>query len=212
MARRGRCRCGTVLQFHKGSEGYKMRCPSCSSVVRLRGRAKRDTGKRSSSHPVPASPRPAVPVSSLDRALQHVNAPTQQLDAVEARQLAVPLTDAVPVTDQVISAAAAALPSRIVAAVGAGAGEPATGICENCGKAIPSHRKCCPECDTRSLLLDSIQKEAVDVEPCPVPAGRIPRNWRREHLQRWLLIGLVVGMVCAAVVLWALWQWGTGTL
>jgi hypothetical protein len=35
MARRGRCRCGSVLSFEKGPNGYKTRCPSCGSVVRL---------------------------------------------------------------------------------------------------------------------------------------------------------------------------------
>ena len=36
MPRRGLCRCGNVLQFTAGAHGYKMRCPSCGSVVRLR--------------------------------------------------------------------------------------------------------------------------------------------------------------------------------
>jgi hypothetical protein len=36
MARRGQCRCGLVLTFHRTAGGYKMRCPSCGAVVRLR--------------------------------------------------------------------------------------------------------------------------------------------------------------------------------
>jgi hypothetical protein len=36
MARRGRCRCGVILSFHKRPWGYKTRCPNCQSVVRLR--------------------------------------------------------------------------------------------------------------------------------------------------------------------------------
>ena len=36
MARRARCRCGEMLNFRKGPAGYKMRCPSCNSVVRLK--------------------------------------------------------------------------------------------------------------------------------------------------------------------------------
>jgi len=35
MARRGQCRCGLVLTFHRTPHGYKMRCPSCGAVVRL---------------------------------------------------------------------------------------------------------------------------------------------------------------------------------
>src|SRR5437016_4573558 len=36
MSRRGRCRCGAILKFRQGPEGYKMRCPECDSIVRLR--------------------------------------------------------------------------------------------------------------------------------------------------------------------------------
>jgi hypothetical protein len=36
MARRGRCRCGVILDFNRGPEGYKTRCPNCKAVVRLR--------------------------------------------------------------------------------------------------------------------------------------------------------------------------------
>src|SRR5438105_2963231 len=36
MSRRGKCRCGTILKFRRGPTGYKMRCPACGAVVRLR--------------------------------------------------------------------------------------------------------------------------------------------------------------------------------
>ena len=39
MAKRGRCRCGTLLVFQQKEEGYKTRCPVCQSVVRLRADA-----------------------------------------------------------------------------------------------------------------------------------------------------------------------------
>jgi hypothetical protein len=42
MARRGRCRCGEILTFRRGPNGYKERCPKCKAVVRLR------TGKKAS--------------------------------------------------------------------------------------------------------------------------------------------------------------------
>jgi hypothetical protein len=41
MARRGQCRCGLILTFHRTAQGYKMRCPSCGSVVRLRVKGKK---------------------------------------------------------------------------------------------------------------------------------------------------------------------------
>ena len=40
MARRGRCRCGQILVFHRGPQGYKMRCPQCLAVVRLNAHVK----------------------------------------------------------------------------------------------------------------------------------------------------------------------------
>ncbi len=36
MPLRGVCRCGTLLTCKRGPSGYKMRCPSCRSVVRIR--------------------------------------------------------------------------------------------------------------------------------------------------------------------------------
>ena len=39
MPRRGKCRCGTVLTFERTAQGYKVRCPNCQAVVRLRAEA-----------------------------------------------------------------------------------------------------------------------------------------------------------------------------
>ena len=36
MGHRGRCHCGTILTFKRGPDGFKMRCPRCHAVVRLR--------------------------------------------------------------------------------------------------------------------------------------------------------------------------------
>jgi len=36
MARTGRCRCGALLRFRRGPDGYKTRCQKCNAVVRLR--------------------------------------------------------------------------------------------------------------------------------------------------------------------------------
>jgi DNA-directed RNA polymerase subunit M/transcription elongation factor TFIIS len=48
MARRGQCRCGSVLSFQKGPDGYKTRCPSCGSVVRLRPQSSKKRVKQKS--------------------------------------------------------------------------------------------------------------------------------------------------------------------
>jgi hypothetical protein len=61
MARRGRCRCGTLLTFRRGPAGYKVRCPACGSVVRLSAPA--DNG---APPPVGALLPPPEPLPPLD--------------------------------------------------------------------------------------------------------------------------------------------------
>lgn len=41
---RGRCRCGQVLTFRQGPWGYKVVCPTCGAVVRLKAPAPRTAG------------------------------------------------------------------------------------------------------------------------------------------------------------------------
>jgi hypothetical protein len=36
MQRSGQCKCGVMLTFDEGPDGYKGRCPKCGAVVRLR--------------------------------------------------------------------------------------------------------------------------------------------------------------------------------
>jgi hypothetical protein len=69
MARRGRCRCGFVLKFKRGPDGYKTRCPSCGCMVRLqRVAARRTAGTRKAprSRAVPASEAPAFSVPGFE--------------------------------------------------------------------------------------------------------------------------------------------------
>jgi hypothetical protein len=49
MQRSGQCKCGALLKFDEGPQGYKGRCPSCGAVVRLR--------LPSEPAPVPQSPK-----------------------------------------------------------------------------------------------------------------------------------------------------------
>ena len=49
MPRRGKCRCGTVLDFERTANGYKVRCPNCQAIVRL----------RAEEPPPPPSPAPS---------------------------------------------------------------------------------------------------------------------------------------------------------
>jgi hypothetical protein len=66
MQRRGQCKCGEVLTFERGPDGYKRRCPRCAAVVRLRV----DDTVGLSSLPTdesgpPRPPRPADPRLSV---------------------------------------------------------------------------------------------------------------------------------------------------
>ena len=61
MARRGRCRCGFILCFQKGAEGYKTRCPECGAVVRLR------SSRKNRLRQVACSCGAAVTIKSSDR-------------------------------------------------------------------------------------------------------------------------------------------------
>src|SRR5260370_41148415 len=81
MSRRGQCRCGAVLDFVSGPQGYKMRCPGCGAVVRLRADASTSPGgprqrKRSGAlaclAPGPADPSanpPPLPPEQFDYGL-----------------------------------------------------------------------------------------------------------------------------------------------
>jgi hypothetical protein len=73
MAQRGRCRCGAILRFHKGPEGYKTRCAQCGSVVRLRSRSQASSQGKSAPDAVTRalpslSPRPILPTAELPAA------------------------------------------------------------------------------------------------------------------------------------------------
>jgi hypothetical protein len=57
MAKRGQCRCGTIIRFALTPRGYKARCSVCRSVVRLRvGRKDRPGKNRLARAPVAAPP------------------------------------------------------------------------------------------------------------------------------------------------------------
>lgn len=58
MAKRGRCRCGTIIRFALTPRGYKARCSVCQSVVRLRVGRKDRPGKNRLARASVAAPPP----------------------------------------------------------------------------------------------------------------------------------------------------------
>ncbi len=64
MHRSGQCKCGTMLTFEEGPEGYKGPCPKCGAVVRLRvpdaGSPPLARESRAGRPPRPSDPRLSV--------------------------------------------------------------------------------------------------------------------------------------------------------
>jgi hypothetical protein len=73
MTRRGKCRCGNILQFEETSLGFKTRCPRCKAVVRLRLDA---TTPAPQSGKSPASPPPLPEVPEPNFIFESPPAPT----------------------------------------------------------------------------------------------------------------------------------------
>src|SRR6516165_6653072 len=76
MTRHGRCHCGQILQFHRGPDGFKERCPRCGSVVRLRAGERREAAPSS---PPPTYNDGAPPAASVS---EPFSAPPPELLAV----------------------------------------------------------------------------------------------------------------------------------
>ena len=98
MPRRGLCRCGTVLAFESGTDGYKGRCPSCGAVVRLRANLSGGPRKRQRSGVLafrpPAPSDPAVPSSAEQTPL--VTPEQYNYDALRPGEL--PVVEMVPLS------------------------------------------------------------------------------------------------------------------
>jgi hypothetical protein len=78
MSRRGKCRCGTILVFDRTALGYKVRCPNCQAVVRLR--------REAAQHPRPSPP---VSASSAPTAATDFDTPelVHEVESLESLHL-----------------------------------------------------------------------------------------------------------------------------
>jgi hypothetical protein len=165
-----------ILTFERGPNGYKMRCPNCRSVVRLR-----------------IGPNPAV-----DEPLHQAHAATELLDDVEAALLEVPLSEAEPVTSKVVSAAASALPSRVARVKPSRAERAVPRRCPACGKALPVRAKCCPDCadqPSAPAVPEPPRKErsrSAGQEAPPRPPAARQSRW-------WLPVAVAVGAAVLTV-------------
>lgn len=205
MSRHGRCRCGTILKFHRGPNGYKTRCPGCGSVVRLRvgsGQGKDQEKVRcrcgarveaGSTGTCPACGRPLTEAPFAE-ALHEATARTETLSVYEPSNAAAPACPAPPA--EVVSAAASALPSEILTSSELTPNVP----CAECGALIPPHRRYCPTCETRKILISSLDV-GIEVEPLPEEKARRTK-WRvPPAVLAWLAVVAVLGAICLAALL-----------
>ncbi len=228
MTRRGRCRCGVILTFSRGPKGYKRRCPNCGAGVRLRldPRPGHRPGLRircpcgATLRTVAGQPTVCphchrnlkVPgnLTPVDRALNQATAGTDLLDAVEANQLRFPLPNPQPVSSEVVSAAASALPSKIVPAAPAHPRPADAPVCSLCGKALAPNEKACRACAARTTASVALEVYPMDAEawtdlPAPTrnPTPR-PLSWRQAVVVA-VAIGAGVGLLLA-IVAWWIWS------
>src|SRR5262249_53203700 len=67
MTRRGKCRCGAVLDFKETPCGFKMRCPQCHAIVRLRQeQSSTKASSRNQRAPFPTGALPDLPPGDLE--------------------------------------------------------------------------------------------------------------------------------------------------
>jgi predicted RNA-binding Zn-ribbon protein involved in translation (DUF1610 family) len=198
MARRGRCRCGFVLKFHRGEQGYKTRCPECGAVVRLRTRTRKRTKLRlrtvkctcgygvllpfeSSSLPCPACGKTvsAPPVPAPPLVEKAARGPRKRTSRASANALpASPPNVARPQT-----------PQRKTTAV----------ACAVCSSIVPTQAKRCPACGAETV------RQAVGPASVrnsgPRRASTLPASGNRSKMILGWIGALGALLVVAAVIL-----------
>jgi hypothetical protein len=176
MARRGRCRCGAILKFHRGPEGYKTRCPECGAVVRLRVEAQRRTRKERAVH-CSCGAAVAVPLgataATCPRCHSAVQAPELAKPAVlhpreEFRYLPTVILDDEQMNASVPPAEAPAVPAKRPRS--------RTITCEACSAVVPVEASRCPACGIALARTAPAPGLERDVEPRLVPRPVAARN------------------------------------
>jgi hypothetical protein len=144
----------------------------------------------------------------MDRALDEANARTQLLDAVEANLLRFPLPNPQPVSSEVVSAAASALPSQMLAG-----GPPGNApVCPACGRVVVAKEKYCRTCAPHSPTpppLDVLPVEPVHGVEVSVPALKAKPRQLSWQLMALLALasgaGVAVVVVGLGMVVWLMW-------
>jgi ssDNA-binding Zn-finger/Zn-ribbon topoisomerase 1 len=211
MMRQGRCRCGSVLRFEKGPNGYKTRCPSCGSVVRLQPAAARDKPRPQRSITCPCGA--AVVVSkgmtkascpACQRELlvtKKSSRSSRTADSIQPSPSPQGLPDSV---DRAAphSALARSSPSHPVPAAQSSRDAPRTVTCEVCQKVISAQAARCPGCGAsleRTTAISSLQPHGSASSTEVVVRKPIPR----KLILGWAAAGTgLTGLI--ALTLWLL--------
>ena len=209
MARRGRCRCGSVLQFRRGPEGYKTRCPSCGSVVRLRAAARPAARDRTVTCPCGT----AVPVRSGMRkaTCSHCRRELDLPERKAARRGPAPRPAQAGNGAEVLpkfgsaegadlaAASASELPTGFLPASRPVPKGGRTVACEVCRTVVPVQATECPACG--SALALTAAAPVVDLEPKhSAPRGPVPKALPYRLILGWLAASAAL-LVIAAIVL-----------
>jgi hypothetical protein len=215
MARRGRCRCGSILTFQKGPDGYKTRCASCGAVVRLKpGAASSAVKKRSIACPCGA----AVPVRSgmrmatcpgcnrefilrKKKSTRRRNPSTKSVRAAN-RPEALPRLGAANGIDAT-PASASEPPANHLLTCPPGQEAGRTVACEVCHTIVSVEARQCSGCG--SVLARTIAAPPLDLEH-PRFRATVWKSFRFHPFLGWLAAGAALIVIAIAVLLMYLWQ------
>jgi hypothetical protein len=195
MSRRARCRCGAVLRFEKGPNGYKTRCPGCGSVVRLRPAMARSTGRAQRSVTCPCGAAVAVP-----KGMRKTNCPVCQRELLlskkssRSRKVAKSIQASQGPQEPPAPDIAPSSPSHQAT--------PRTVACEVCRKVVSARASHCPGCGSsldRTTAARSLQAERSAVPSFVKTVVR--KSSPHKLVFGWMVAGAGL-LVAAALILW----------
>ena len=197
MARRGRCRCGSVLHFDQGPDGYKTRCPRCGSMVRLRAASPRAVAKR---RMVACPCGAAIPVRS---GTIRTTCPGCQRKLVLVRKKSLPRdASARPMQagnwPRALTSAAAAEFCDGLPAAQPGPSLGRTVTCEACHRIVSAEALHCPGCG--SILALTTAAPILDSEEPSVRAA-VPKALPYRLILGLLAVGAALMLMVAIVLI-----------
>lgn len=208
MARRGRCRCGSVLRFEKGPNGYKTRCPSCGSVVRLRPAAAGSTIRPRRSIACPCGAMVTIPKGTAEvscPACQRLLSVSKKSSRSSQAPKSIQASQGPPSSESAKPVRSSRVPKSGLPTHRARASEPEsprTVTCEVCHRVISAEAVRCPGCGLpldRTTAAPGLQPDGSSV--CSSTKAVVRHSIPPKLILGWAAAGAsLVGVV--AVILW----------